>query len=701
MASNGKTKVAILGGGPAGLVTAFDLCEAAPDDFEITVYQMGWRLGGKGTSGYRSWTPPGSTQPIWNRIEEHGLHILFGFYETFFSVMRTCYRDLDRAPDHPLSTFEKAFAPRDFGTAMFRFRSRWEAKHVWFHRNRARPGAGEAADPRDTAKALSGAFANLVRVSLLSDEDPNRSLPPTALVRRFLDLVGSISWAVFEAMRQPIAARPARALQLLRFWQRVARRGFLPFARLRSDFYLLWLAVDFFAGLAVGVLEADLLDGAAYETLDHLDYRDWLVASGIHRETAASPLVSMIYHAAFSYERGDPQRARIAAGSALRLIIHAMTAYRGSAYYQMRGGMGEVVFVPLMRALEKRGVRFELFHKVDALRLDSTRSHVESIELTRQARLAPGRRQYDPLIRVKGVEAFPSEPLFDQLEGDEKTLRGVRFESYYQAAFPTGEARTLMRGQDFDVVVLATPVATLPYVAAELLQDSARWRDMVQHVKSVQTLSLQVWFGATHAELGWVHPDANDPHTLLSMYWTPMSTWVPMDQTLAREQWPRGMEPHAVSYFTGAQHGPELAPDPTESPHFPAEQQTIAIAQAADFVCNFLAEDLLPNLEDDFSPPLPRFDKLHDPDGREGSARLQAQFARSNCEPSERVTLALPGATRYRMQAGDTDYENLVIAGDWIDNGIQLACMEGAFTGGRLASDAVLARSEARRRGAG
>jgi uncharacterized protein with NAD-binding domain and iron-sulfur cluster len=687
-----RTKVAILGGGPAGLTAAFDLTEAAPDAFEITVYQMGWRVGGKGTSGYRLWTPPGAKTPIWNRIEEHGLHILFGFYETVFSVMRACYRELDRPPGHPLASFEQAFEPRDFGTAMFRFRSRWQRKNVWFHRNEARPGLGEAPEPGDAVEALSGAFAGLFREYVFPVGNPNAALPRSALYRRSVDTLGSISTAALDAIRRPVAARPSVVLGLLRFWQRVVRGGMLPVARLHSNLYLLWLACDFFAALAIGVLDAGLLEGGDYESLDDQDYRDWLVASGMHRETAASPFVSMIYHAGFSYEGGDPQRPRVAAGSALRLILRAMTEYRGSAYYRMRGGMGEIVFVPLLLALRKRGVRFEFFHKLEALHLDPSGTRVESLDFTRQARLAHGRSEYDPLIQVKGVEAFPSEPLYDQLEDRDK-LRDVHFESYYQRRFPTGETRTLHRGSDFDQVVLATPVATLPYVAGDLLHHSQRWRDMVARVKSVQTLSLQIWFNETHAELGWDQPDPDDPHTLLSMYWKPMSTWVPMDQTLAREQWPEGMEPRAVSYFTGAQPGPEFAPAPQAEPNFPAEQNRIARTQAADFVRNFLAEDLLEKLEDEISPPLPRFEKLHDPEGRSGSARLEAQLARSNCEPSERCTLALPGATRFRMRAGDTGYDNLVVAGDWIDNGIQLACMEGAFTGGRLAARAVLERA--------
>ena len=73
-------RVVILGGGMAGLTTAWELSSG---DWRkrldsITVYQRGWRLGGKGAS---SRGPHG-------RIEEHGLHVLLGYYDATFRVLR-------------------------------------------------------------------------------------------------------------------------------------------------------------------------------------------------------------------------------------------------------------------------------------------------------------------------------------------------------------------------------------------------------------------------------------------------------------------------------------------------------------------------------------------------------------------------------------------------------------------------------------
>jgi hypothetical protein len=68
---------------------------------------------------------------------------------------------------------------------------------------------------------------------------------------------------------------------------------------------------------------------------------------------------------------------------------------------------------------------------------------------------------------------------------------------------------------------------------------------------------------------------------------------------------------------------------------------------------------------------------------------MQTQYWRSNCGPSDRCTLPLPDTNQYRIKAGETGYQNLVITGDWIDNGVYIACFEGAVMAGILAARAV------------
>jgi len=76
-------KIAILGGGISALTTAFELTRQ-PDwqsKFDITVYQMGWRLGGKCATARG---PNG-------RIEEHGIHGFLGCYYNALPLMADTY----------------------------------------------------------------------------------------------------------------------------------------------------------------------------------------------------------------------------------------------------------------------------------------------------------------------------------------------------------------------------------------------------------------------------------------------------------------------------------------------------------------------------------------------------------------------------------------------------------------------------------
>jgi uncharacterized protein with NAD-binding domain and iron-sulfur cluster len=98
-------RVVILGGGMAGLTAAWALSDPAASEVEsVTVYQRGWRLGGKGAS----------SRGAHGRIEEHGLHVWLGYYENAFRLLRQVYGELDRpvtAPGCPITTWRDALTP--------------------------------------------------------------------------------------------------------------------------------------------------------------------------------------------------------------------------------------------------------------------------------------------------------------------------------------------------------------------------------------------------------------------------------------------------------------------------------------------------------------------------------------------------------------------------------------------------------------
>ena len=148
-------RIAILGGGVAGLATAFALTERAQRKrFDVTVYQMGFRLGGKCASSRRT--------DAHERIEEHGLHVLLGCYEAAFGMLRAAYTELDRPAGAPLATWTEAFAPHSFFTMAESIDGRWTDWRVRFPTNKRVPGDGGIwLSARDYAGMLPQIIASI------------------------------------------------------------------------------------------------------------------------------------------------------------------------------------------------------------------------------------------------------------------------------------------------------------------------------------------------------------------------------------------------------------------------------------------------------------------------------------------------------------------------------------------------------------
>jgi uncharacterized protein with NAD-binding domain and iron-sulfur cluster len=115
-----KKKIAILGGGVSAMTAACYLTEKDnwQTQYDITVYQMGWRLGGKGASGRNA--------EYGQRIEEHGLHVWFGAYVNSFKTLEKVYADLNRPSGAPLATFDQALKPHSFIALEEKIEQNWK-----------------------------------------------------------------------------------------------------------------------------------------------------------------------------------------------------------------------------------------------------------------------------------------------------------------------------------------------------------------------------------------------------------------------------------------------------------------------------------------------------------------------------------------------------------------------------------------------
>ena len=418
-----------------------------------------------------------------------------------------------------------------------------------------------------------------------------------------------------------------------------------------------------------------------FAAINHLDYREWLLGHGIDPAALQSAWFRGMSDLVFGFEGGDTSRPRFSAGVGLQLASRMFFSYSGSLFWRMQGGMGEVVFAPLYEVLRARGVQFRFFHRVDALRLSHDRRSVQAIEMGVQAEPERGPDGYEPLVRVKGLPCWPAGPNLEQLR-DPDRVAGVDLESFWSGRRDVA-SMTLESGRDFDVVVFGISLGMVPHVCSELVTHEPRWRAMVEHVGTVATQSLQLWLRASVRDLGWRGPE----QVTVSGFVEPFDTWASMGHLLALEDWPASDQPRAIAYFCS----PLDASSTSAGAVDPRAEHAAVRERARQFLDRHIGV-LWPGAVDEDGFRWTLLCNGSPAGAPDGSLELESQYWRANVDPSDRYVQSLPGTDQYRIRPGDTGFDNLVIAGDWTDCGLNAGCIEAATRSGRLAATAVRER---------
>lgn len=667
----------MLGGGPAGIATAFEL--TAPhlkDRFEVTVYQRGWRLGGKCASG--------RNLKERERIEEHGLHMWFGFYDSAFGMIRAALGELEYPVGHPLRTFEEAFEPCDRLVLYDRQGSRWQDFPITFPRNGLTPG--DAGHPPDLAEVSARLCDWAVRQWPRFFGGGSRAGEALLRLARRLALGGDLGVGLLPGDEVPArrgarrgGAARARVLALLLartrdwMWEHHVKDRCSSDPRLR----LFFTTFDTFASAISGIVADGVLQ-RGWTAIDDRDLCQWLSEHGAKEVTVGAtptqraPVLRAVYDLAFAYPGGDVTAANAAAGTALQNLLRLLFAYRGAVLYRMRAGMGDTVIAPLYELLARRGVRFRYFSSVTDLHLSEDGCNVSAIEVVPQVELAE--HAYDPLISVEGMSCWPSEPLWDQLrDGEELARSRVDFE--LESNPLKRPAAVLQRGRDFDEVVLSIPVGALPAISSEIAARHPRFARMLDSAETVATQAFQIWLKRTPQELGWPHGE----NSVAGARVEPLDTWCDMSYLLPCEGWRPEDEVGGLAYFCGV-----LEDRPSESGQ-EADERVRENARA--FIEEHLGE-LWPRAR--AAAGSMEWEVLADRTGGAGQARLDAQHWRANTSPSERYVLTPAGSGRHRLAADESGVHNLVLAGDWTRNGIDGGCVEAAVRSGVQAARALI-----------
>lgn len=707
MSSTHPLRVAIIGGGCAALTTAFELTRPEHQGrFQVCVYQLGWRLGGKGASG---------RGPA-DRIEEHGLHLWMGFYENAFRLMRECYAELGRDKRTcRIATWREAFEPAPAVGLTDRTRSGgWQHWIASFP-----PGLGLPGDPLTgenpftvrgylvraaqllvellrAARFQSGAHASPAEPrarggwpamprseSVLEAIDrvlKYGQLATTAALLEAAELLRSALGSLFPHDRQQEGALGA-LLRLLEALSSAAHRQLATLTHADDELRRSWQVIDLVLAILRGSLRFGLaLDPRGFDAIDDYDWCEWLRLNGAAEDSLDSGFVRGIYDLTFAYEGGDVRRRALSAGVALRGAMRMFFTYRGSLFWRMTSGMGDIVFAPLYEVLKRRGVAFHFFHRLRNVRLAEDQSpHVAALEFDVQA-LTKGGREYQPLVDVRGLPCWPARPDYSQLEqGEQLEQEGWAFESHWEERKAT--TRVLQVGQDFDLVVLGVGVAALPHVARELLEREPRWQRMVQHVRTVATQAFQVWLDADMRELGWKDQPVN-----LSGFVEPFDTWADMRHLLPEESWQE--PPRAIAYFCSVLPDPASA-EVQQQATWPHEERERVRGNAVRFLNQDIAA-LWPQAVR--RPGEFRWELLHaegEARAAEGEARFDTQYFTANVNPTDRYTLSLPGSSRHRLSPLDMAFDNLTVAGDWTESGLNSGCVESAVMSGMVAAHAL------------
>ena len=73
-----------------------------------------------------------------------------------------------------------------------------------------------------------------------------------------------------------------------------------------------------------------------------------------------------------------------------------------------------------------------------------------------------------------------------------------------------------------------------------------------------------------------------------------------------------------------------------------------------------------------------------------GVLAAMAAMVLSGCEWHGLNSLSLPGTDDYRLRPDEAGYDNLVLAGDWTDSGLNSGCIESAVLSGLQAANVIL-----------
>ncbi len=712
-----KQRVLILGAGMAGLSAAYELTSYPgwSDLYDVTVEVLGWRVGGKTATGR------GPAE----RVEEHGIHILQGWYHNLFRTMKAVFEERARdaaLPPLPWASWYDALRRNDstFLTEYLPELGCWANNTMIFPQTPGLPGEGPPLSPWEVVRKMVGVVFEVLLSSPYAKGEgalarwildhffpPDGAEPHEQAQEGLAERALAAVHAALERMHLAAHAAPAAAdpgveamdvgADVLALLEKLVERLAKRIGEEDIHFRLIAQSIEYAAVALRGIL-GDVWDPATrsfqWSRIDGEDYRAWLARWGATDLLLNSPIVRFAYTGLFAnLADGEGAGGLVSAGTALRTMVEA-GGYKGSFVWQLSAGTGDTMIMPLYDVLVARGVRFEFFRQVQEVHRAG--GAIASITVGEQVTLTVA--AYDPVVQVGDLRAWPAEPRYEQIDPAQAELlrkRGVDLEDPWSDWKPV-RSTTLTAGQDYDQVVLAVPVAALPDCCGELVAEDERWASMVREVRTTGTVGVQLWVKKPLADLGldrasWgLGKEDCAPNAVT--YESILYSWLDQSCVLPYERWTGAETPVVAAYFTGTLPDPGVVP-PYSDHDFPRRQRErakgITEQWLQDKIRFFWPRAVTREFPEGFDLML----LCHPTDPHASAAeRLDAQFYRANLSPTMRFTLSVPGSAAYRLRVDASGYANLFLAGDWTDFGLNVGYIEGALISGVQAAQALRRR---------
>ena len=724
-----KKKITILGGGMASLTAAHELTdyEGWQDNYDITIYQIGWRLGGKTSTGR------GKN----DRIEEHGIHILQGWYDTTFRLLRSVYDERKRgnlAPGSPLQDLFKDGLQPNNTTLLTEFipeLGKWTNWPLIFPETTEQPGVG---GPLPMWELVRKGIAIMLEMVLGSPYQRGSNRISSWILNHFFpQYIGGIEHkpedepgclytllkpflgkgGFFERLFQKEFQELIEALRMSkqnvkgnqhehhskilnfieRYIKRLEKKG-LPYLEKDIQHRHVVIAITFGYYNLKGILE-DVYNPETnsfdFNLINKYDYREWLEKHGAPEWLLHSVIVRFFYTGTFSNLVNEKGGA-LAAGTALQFFSNSI-GYKGSFVYQFVYGTGDVMVMPMYEVLKSRGVKFKFFHKIEQVHYSASGS-IETISFAEQVQLVVP--DYNPVKMIDNLSAWPTEPLYDQINPQEvaKLKAGhINLEDPW-ADWTDFRKGQLKKGIDFDEIILGIPVGTLKTICSEIIEKEKdhTWKLMVDNVQTAPTQSAQLWFLPSLEELGfnraaWGLP-AEDAAPNVVVYQNPMYSWLDSSHVLPHENWTGKQQPKFIAYFTGPFVLRKPLP-PFSDHHYQAKENTRLMDAFEQWLDDNAAWFWSQGATLQYPQGL-NFQLLADPDDSpQGFDRFANQYFRANVRPTDHYTLSVPNSAQFRLKADKSGFDNLFLCGDWIDFGANVGYIDGAIQSGLQAAQAL------------